>query len=387
VSIPSSSRLNSLDQFRGYTVLGMLLVNFLGSFSLCPRILRHTHDYCSYADTIMPQFLFAAGFAMQMGWQRLSQWERTARWRRIARRFIGLSLLAIAWYSLCDWSGIAERLSSQPWGTVLAGLSKRTWFQTLLHIAVTTLWIYPVIGRDLRIRAIWAAASGLLHVALSWAFNFEWVNTGPNGIDGGPLGFLTWSIPALAGTVACDWCQRTPEQSVRRLVVAGLLVGSAGFLMSIGTTLYEVPAESQPAEKLAVDPVVPSADRLKNWHFPELPFAPPPPSEQRQWNYWMMSQRAGTLSYCTFSAGISLLVYALFVWGCDRRGWQFAVFRTFGTNALAAYILHEVVGWLVDPFVTRESSALATLTAFGVFLLMTYAICRFLEWRQWYLRL
>lgn len=55
-------RLLSLDQFRGYTILGMLLVNFLGDYRICPRWLRHTNDYCSYADTIMPQFLFAAGF-------------------------------------------------------------------------------------------------------------------------------------------------------------------------------------------------------------------------------------------------------------------------------------------------------------------------------------
>ena len=368
-------------------MLGMLLVNFLGSFSICPRILRHTHDYCSYADTIMPHFLFAAGFSMQLGWGRLSQLERHARWRRIARRFVGLALLAIVWYSICDWGGITERLYNEPWYSVLSGLAKRTWFQTLLHIAVTTLWIYPVIGRDIRVRAVWAAASGLLHVALSWSFNFEWVNSGPNGIDGGPLGFLTWSIPALAGTVACDWCRRDPEQSIKRLVVAGLLIGASGYLMSLGTTLYEVAPESRPAGKLAADPVIPRLERWENWRVPEPPFVPPPPSEHRQWNYWMMSQRAGTLSYCTFAAGISLLVYALFVWGCDRKGWQIAVFRSFGTNALAAYILHEVVGWFLDPYVTRESSVLATLTAFAVFLLMTYAICRFLEWRQWYLRM
>ena len=77
----TSSRLTSLDQFRGYTMLGMLLVNFLGSYAICPRILRHTHDYCSYADTIMPQFLFAAGFAM-----RLSLGRRIEKDGRMPRR-------------------------------------------------------------------------------------------------------------------------------------------------------------------------------------------------------------------------------------------------------------------------------------------------------------
>ena len=61
----SPERLQSLDQFRGYTVAGMWLVNFVGGYAAMPQILKHTHDYCSYADTIMPHFLFAAGFALR----------------------------------------------------------------------------------------------------------------------------------------------------------------------------------------------------------------------------------------------------------------------------------------------------------------------------------
>lgn len=56
-------RLVSLDQFRGYTVIGMILVNYVGGFAVVPEVLKHHNDYCSYADTIMPQFLFAVGFA------------------------------------------------------------------------------------------------------------------------------------------------------------------------------------------------------------------------------------------------------------------------------------------------------------------------------------
>ena len=39
-------------------MVGMMLVNFVGGYKLaCPYILKHSHDYCSYADTIMPHFL------------------------------------------------------------------------------------------------------------------------------------------------------------------------------------------------------------------------------------------------------------------------------------------------------------------------------------------
>ena len=59
-------RLASLDQFRGYTVLGMFFVNFVGSFAAIPAIFKHHNTYCSYADTIMPHFFFAVGFAYRM---------------------------------------------------------------------------------------------------------------------------------------------------------------------------------------------------------------------------------------------------------------------------------------------------------------------------------
>ena len=60
--MPAANRIVSLDQFRGYTVAGMFLVNFVGSFAVTPVILTHKNNFCSYADTIMPQFFFAVGF-------------------------------------------------------------------------------------------------------------------------------------------------------------------------------------------------------------------------------------------------------------------------------------------------------------------------------------
>ena len=74
-------RIVSLDQFRGYTVVGMLFVNFLGGFVVVPAVFKHHNTYCSYADTIMPQFFFAVGFAF-----RLTFLRRLATERRVAGR-------------------------------------------------------------------------------------------------------------------------------------------------------------------------------------------------------------------------------------------------------------------------------------------------------------
>jgi len=89
-------RLASLDQFRGYTVVGMLLVNYFGNYKVCPQVLKHTHDYCSYADTIMPQFLFAVGFALRLSFGRRLQKQRSVgAYSRMIRRLLRLVLISL----------------------------------------------------------------------------------------------------------------------------------------------------------------------------------------------------------------------------------------------------------------------------------------------------
>lgn len=44
----------------------MFLVNFAGGFQATPDILRHHNTWCSFADTVMPQFFFAVGMALRL---------------------------------------------------------------------------------------------------------------------------------------------------------------------------------------------------------------------------------------------------------------------------------------------------------------------------------
>lgn len=441
---PARARLTSLDQFRGYTVVGMLLVNFYGSYKNCWRVLKHTHDYCSYADTIMPQFLFAVGFAMQLGAAKMAQTDPVTRWKRIIRRFIGLSLVAIIFYSYDDgFREIFDRMRENGFWPTLGVLTKRTWMQTLLHIAVTGLWIAPVVGKSAAVRVLYMLISGTAHVWLSWKFNFVWTNGAdgsPGGIDGGPLGFLTWTSSAILGTFACDIMRSgySSKGVVLRLVGWGTLVAAIAWLCSSLTTLYNnepiktadgsFPAWYGPADaKLAIDPVNPAPERrqLAKLALPELPFVPPPPAVQpkptkenpnpeplsnlRQWNYWMMSQRAGSWTYTAYAGGLAMIIMAFFYIVSDLAGIQIGLFRTLGTNALIAYMMQsfsgmilrssgnqeKFVGWLESIFGKFEtpprfdgdapaSWAIASLLAhIGII----YGVCRFLEWRKWYVRM
>ena len=292
-------------------------------------------------------------------------------------------------------------------------LLKKDWFQTLMHIAFTSLWILPVIHARAGVRIAFMLASAALHLFLSHAFYFSWVNgqlDGIAGIDGGPLGFLTWTIPAIVGTLTCDaiaGAEGRPRLLALALWSLGLM--GLGYLFSCGTRLYDVPAgrtDSRTAARIAAQPVLPPQDamtagcvkfRQGSWSvlLAEPPFIPPPHPEGdidqsyqfRMWNYWMMSQRAGTISYLTFAAGFSLAVYLLFYVCCDLFGAQLGVFRTFGTNALAAYILHMMVDGAIKLFMPRDASAWYMWSGCAVFIGITYLLVRSLEKNRIFIRL
>jgi predicted acyltransferase len=385
-------RLVSLDQFRGYTVIGMILVNYVGGFAVVPEVLKHHNDYCSYADTIMPQFLFAVGFAFRLTFERRVQREGlSAAYGRMVRRLLGLALVAIVVYGTSapaeTWKQLVEL---GPFSALVPSL-KRHWFQTLMHIAATSLWILPVIRSSFKVRIVYAAISAVLHVLLSWQFNFVWCNSSPNAIDGGPLGFLTWSIPAIVGTLACDLVavQNTRTPWLKLIVVATALM-VAGWGLSCGTRFYDVSPEhieEWKEQQLAENPVVPVGDQMQFRGLAEAPFVQPPPKTDRKWNYWMMSQRAGTLSYLTFCAGFSLLMYLLFHYLCDKRHVEVGLFRIFGTNALIAYILHSMVMGAMKPFVPKDAPGWYVATTWLVVMAVMWTFVRYLERNKVYLRL
>ena len=207
VAGPDPGRIASLDQFRGYTVLGMFVVNFLGPFAVIDAVapvLKHHHTYCSYADTIMPQFFFAVGFAYRLTF--LKRWQAAglpAACLKAVRRNLGLILLGAVVYHLDGKYTSWAQLTDLGVGGFVTTAFQRNVFQTLVHIGVTSLWVLPVIGARPAVRVAFAAGSGLLHLGLSDDFYYAWVMKRP-GIDGGPLGFLTWTVPLLVGSLAYD---------------------------------------------------------------------------------------------------------------------------------------------------------------------------------------
>jgi predicted acyltransferase len=315
-------RIVSLDQFRGYTVAGMFLVNFVGSFEVIKAtlpLLKHHHDYCSYADTIMPHFLFAVGLAYRMTFlRRQEKVGAPVAYMQALKRGIGLLLLGFVVHHLDgqyqSWSSLRETGLS---GVVRTGF-QRNFFQTLSHIGVTSIWVMPVI-----------AARPTLAYDLINAKRFQ----------------VTW------------------------MILVSILVMLIGYALSCLNLVVE-PNHWTPSSQWTAALVEP-------------PFVPP----TRPVNIWTMSQRAGSVSYLTFGAGLSLAVYALFVLACDRMPLQIGVFRTFGTNALAGYIMHDLVNEAIKPFMPKDSPLWWVFCGFALSFGLCYLFLRYMERNKLHLRL
>ncbi len=354
-------RIVSLDQFRGYTVLGMFIVDFLGGFSITPALLKHKNTFCSYADTIMPHFFFAVGLAFRLTWlRRVASHDTAGMSRRFLRRNARLILFGIVLY--LGPSVVRAMTRSEPPSVFdfLTNAFQGDLFQTLVHIGVTAIWILPVIGARPGVRLGWACGSAGVHLLLSHWFYYGWVNR-VGGIDGGPLGFLTWTIPMIAGTLAYDLVARQPEPGkvVRPLLGYGVAVMALGYALSC-LNLVTPPNSAQGG--------------LASWLL-EPPFVPP----TRPVNLWTMNQRAGSVSYLMFGAGLSLALYALFVRGCDVRRLQLGILRTLGSNPLAGYVIHIVIGWAFSAAMSRRAPWEVVLPSLLLYLALCYACVRLME--------
>jgi hypothetical protein len=311
------------------------------------------------------------GFAYRLTLlRRLSAGPAGQAYARIIRRNLALFLLAFVIYPLGSgwnsWSQIAGGEVSQ----VLAREFKRGVFQTLAHIAATSLWVLPVMAARPAVRIAFAAASAGLHLFLSYKFNYVWVHTDPVGISGGPLGFLSWTVPLLAGSLAYDALQRGSWPALRGCLLWGMILMAAGYGMSC---LKLAPASSPPAGGLS-------------FHVATPPFihnpAKPPDN-----NLFTMSLRCASVPYLIFAAGLSLAIYAAFIGICDIGGYQFPILGTLGANALAGYILHELVGTAVSPYLPNDAPLWFVLGMTGIYMGICWLFLRHMERERLFLRL
>lgn len=307
-------RVLSLDVLRGLTVALMILVNNAGNGAVSYAQLRHSvWNGCTLTDVVFPSFLFIVGASIALtfsvrlkrGAGKLSILAQSAK--RAALIFlIGLILNALPYFNLSELRiyGVLQRIAmcyllaaalyllggARLCAIVTAGALAGYWF-LLLHVSV------PGLGRpgvNFPVLDPYANLTSWLDRALLPAQHlYHHTIYDPEG--------LLSTLPALAttlmGLLAMRWLQGASHSSKR----SWLLAGTGVALLILGL--------------------------LWNTSFP-------------------MNKRLWTSSFVLFTAGVTTLLFAVFHHFIDGpRQWRRGLMPwiVFGTNALAAYILSEVL--------------------------------------------
>lgn len=390
-----TGRITSMDQFRGYSVAGMFLVNFLGGMAVTPSVLRHNNTYFSYADSIMPGFLFACGFSYRLSLlRRVSQHGRSSAYRHVVNRSLGLILVSLVLYG-CGME--FDSWSEMTAGNVrefVARLLKANLWEVLAIIGAVQLLILPVVEAPSAVRAAAMVGLSALHLILSHSFNYDFVYGRPNWMDefwgaagqrcwdGGFFGLLQWAVPMLAGTIVFDVVRGGVDRKrVRKLVAWGAVFMVAAYLLSGLNHLYSLENLSAGVrETFTASPVFPPSAGFQDRTIRDLLADPPfvePGFVVR--SYWLMDKRIVTGTFIWFSTGFAIALYGLFVAVCDLGGRQFDLFRMLGQNPLAAYIIHHIVESTIRSIVPVDSPLWWTLVGLFFFFMITILFVKYVD--------
>lgn len=208
-----NSRKLSIDQFRGFAIFGMILVNCLNHFEVIPETFKHPHYGMTFANTIAPFFLIVVGMGYRISFVNM-----------VNRAGIKPAVIhAIKRYLILIVIGI-----------VLYGPNLRVdiW-DALVDIGFAGLLALPFILRSKTVRALAAFAFLILYqILFVYADYGEW--TMANSIDGGPLGPLSWVSILFFGTLLYDLLMEgNSKEFIRKTLIWGIVLTLLGYLLSL----------------------------------------------------------------------------------------------------------------------------------------------------------
>ena len=183
--VNDSSRILSIDVFKGLSITLMTFVNSLAFLENVPAWTRHAGDYgITYVDLIAPFFIFMMALNFTLSFKkRLERFGRKKAYIRFLRRyliFIGIGLILFL-----DIDVNTFRLR---WGTLqVLGIAG------LIHLSVAELKsaYRLIVGAILLIIHQWMLSTPLALVIYE-------------GIEGGILGSLSWASMMILSSILSD---------------------------------------------------------------------------------------------------------------------------------------------------------------------------------------
>jgi predicted acyltransferase len=307
----TSARLVSLDVFRGGTIAAMILVNNPGNgASYWP--LRHAEwNGWTPTDLIFPFFLFIVGVSLVLSFQsrrRRGDSTRSLVWHAFKRSLtifaLGLLLNGLPSFHLATWRipGVLQRIAIAYFAAAMIALYCKTcaralWLGTILVGYWMVMRYAPVPGYGVPVRDIpFLDPNANLAAYLDRKLMMGHLYQGTRDPEG-----LLSTLPAIAttlcGVLTGAWLSSNYSRAKK---MTGMLVMGATALI-----VGEV------------------------------------------WNVWFpINKNLWSSSYVLFTAGCALLCLAFCYWITDirqYRGWWSTPLVIFGTNAIAAYVLSELL--------------------------------------------
>lgn len=184
----STKRISSLDQFRGFAILTMVLANYMGGIKLIPTWLKHAPDIgLTIIDLIAPFFIFAIGLTYGLSFRR--HFERDGALRTYSyflTRY--LAIIGLGAIISAGETAVGQNPSGIDWGVLqaigMAGLV------TLLVIRL------PSIYR-------WLIGAGIV-VAYQLVLDHFLLDLTLRSPHGGLFGSLNWAAMLILGTALAD---------------------------------------------------------------------------------------------------------------------------------------------------------------------------------------
>ena len=302
-------RYQAVDFYRGVTIAFMIIVNSPGSWDEVFDPLQHAKWHgCTPTDLVFPSFMFIIGVSMWFSFGKNGRiWSSDIGWKilnRVSLLFlIGLLLnkFPIYWTDFDRWRiwGVPQRLALGYGLTAVLVLNfRRQWLiwigGGLLLLYWGLLYWFGVPGQDplaLETNAVlridrWMLGEGHLYHGEGIAFD-------PEGL----LSTIPSIVTVLLGWLAGELLQYRSERrdlAVRDLLLYGILCGFVGMFWDL---------------------------------------------------FFPINKKLWTSSYVLYAGGISMLFLAASVWLIEMRKWNWGrnFFATFGSNAIFAYVLSEVL--------------------------------------------